>query len=360
MQPEVLPTDIRRALEAVVRKIHVWCPTMSIQAPAMQHCNYSQEASGSHLRSSFDALKDSWLALPTNAFPSDAVVDWSPRFQCPTFKYPTGTRATTSDFVPHPLRAMYGPPPPALPVTFSNPRVEKYFGSPNWLSQNRIVLGDPFHQSSIPGNEMLKSLSHIESFSRESLKGTSVLWDVVTNYLTRIDSFKKWALDLRSSGVSAPIDDLEALIDEFADFCSMLQPSLRRSNLISASAAMTAKKQARVLVLARFNGDSQMKQTLLHSDFGVGDLFGPLNHLMQANADMYHRCGNLQWRLTLRKNDGKRGGAPPSSPYGPAKVPKRTNAAQAAPVAKAVKSPFLESGLGKGRGKGRGRGSKGK
>ena len=358
-EPEVVQPDMKKALDKIVRKITLWCPAMRLDIPALNYCNFIQDVSAPKLHSSLDALKASWLAVPTSAFPTTAVVDWSPDYQGNTFKYPSFTPASLKECVPKPFEAAYGKIPPPLPVTFSDPRVGRFFGSPSWYMNNRVLLRNPFVQHSIPGNELIKSQATSESLSKETLKGGSVLFDLCGNYAIRLGAWKQWALGLQSSRVSPSHDELLSLIDEFVSFTDVFRPCLWRLNLLASAAVMTAKKQARVLVLAKFNGLPDMKKALLHSDFGVPELFGPLESKMQANVDMHLKFNVHTWRLSLKGFDVKRGGGTSSSSSGPAKAPKRTNAARAAPAAVAS-PPFLGAGRGRGRGKGKGRGSKGK
>ena len=361
--PEVLSSTARSALESTVKKIWFFCPTMKARAPEVEYCNYSQDAPGVKLTSSYDAFKDTWLAVPAGTFPSNVTVDWSPEFQCQDFSYPTGSPASFKHTVPLPLRKSYGFAPLALPVTFSNPRMEKFFGSSHWLTRsNKINLKRPFTLPTFNGNAIFKALASAECISKEALREGSVLFDVLDNFNIRLASHKQWALDLIASESSASPQlasnsDVLALIEEFISLMGILRPIVRRTNLLSASAVMTVKKQARELVLARFAGLSTVKSALLHSDFGVPELFGSLNSEMQSNVGLYDLHDNRTWILSLKKSDGKRSSSS-VSPQGPAKVPKKTNAAHAAPSASVIPSPFQVAGRGRGKGRGKGRGTK--
>ena len=166
---------------------------------------------------------------------------------------------------------------------------------------------------------------------------------------------------LREQGVTPSSHQWEDELHKMSDLLFSNLLALRRIVANSSSSVMGSKKLARDIVLAKFEGHKDLIKSLLFSDFGTADLFGPLDPLMEGRVNLFHTHGKDAW-LMKSLSFAKRPSRPASSPASKKPAPSPPSTSYVAPKAPTglKKQPVTQHIFTSARGRGGKKGGKGK
>ena len=235
------------------------------------------------IHSDTEIFGQSWLAAP----PLDKVTGLAGDWQGCKEKFPCGKLGLS--VLPPDMREPFGSAPLALPFHFSHKRTQSFSDAGHWLVKDKIKLPSCFIDDSTYAGSTLTKLNLNEVLCKKFLLDTLGLFDLNWDMTSLLKELGVTGLDKAGP---------EIIMKNFMTLLNTNILALRRMMLFASSLFVSNKLLARTLVLPRFSGKEQLKDSLLYSAFGTQGLFGPLSEEMEANVRMYRAHYSFEWRLS--------------------------------------------------------------